>query len=37
MFHRFAYGFPAMLGYLRDQGCTAFDYRLEDFDDVRED
>jgi hypothetical protein len=37
MFHRFAFGFPAMLGYLRDQGCTAFDYRLEDFDDVRED
>ncbi len=37
MFHRFASGFPAMLDYLRDQGCTAFDYRLEDFDDVRED
>jgi hypothetical protein len=37
IFHRIASGLPAMLAYLREQGCTGFEYRLEDFDDVRED
>jgi hypothetical protein len=36
-FARIALGLPAFLTYLEAKGCTEFDYRLEDFDDVRAD
>ena len=36
-FTRIALGLPAFFAYLETKGCAKFDYRLEDFDDVRED
>ncbi len=32
-----ALGLPALFAYLQGAGCTGFDYRLEDFEDVRGD